>query len=298
MDELVDEEHRRAAARLREVLAIYERQRDLVLLGAYRKGADHGDRRRAGAPARGRGFLAAEARRARLVRRQRAARSSRSFAMKKLIPFAFAVVVGRAVARGRAVSPVLSAMQAELSRAMARMRLKGYEAPYFIAYAVRDYQSRARRQPLRRARRQAHEHTTARRRPRCASATTSSTTPSSDRELQFDLGDADAWDPPTEAPLDDDPEALRGTLWLLTDAQVQEGAGRLRQEARQARDDDQRGRDRCPASRASRRRATSTRPRRSCGTSSRCRRARPRRRRCSSSIPICSRARSRCRATA
>ncbi|MDB4971193.1 MAG: synthase [Myxococcales bacterium] len=40
MDDLVDEPHRRAAARLREVLAIFERQRDLVLLGAYRKGAD------------------------------------------------------------------------------------------------------------------------------------------------------------------------------------------------------------------------------------------------------------------
>jgi type III secretion protein N (ATPase) len=40
MDGLVEEPHRRAAARLREVLATYERQRDLVLLGAYRKGAD------------------------------------------------------------------------------------------------------------------------------------------------------------------------------------------------------------------------------------------------------------------
>ncbi|HEY2743321.1 MAG TPA: FliI/YscN family ATPase [Polyangia bacterium] len=40
MDELVDDDHRRAAARLREVLAVYERQRDLVLLGAYRPGAD------------------------------------------------------------------------------------------------------------------------------------------------------------------------------------------------------------------------------------------------------------------
>jgi type III secretion protein N (ATPase) len=40
MDDLVDDEHRTAAARLREVLATYERQRDLVLLGAYRAGAD------------------------------------------------------------------------------------------------------------------------------------------------------------------------------------------------------------------------------------------------------------------
>jgi type III secretion protein N (ATPase) len=40
MDDLVDDEQRAAAARLREVLATYERQRDLVLLGAYRAGAD------------------------------------------------------------------------------------------------------------------------------------------------------------------------------------------------------------------------------------------------------------------
>jgi type III secretion protein N (ATPase) len=40
MDELVDPAHRAAAARLRQVLATYERQRDLVLLGAYRDGTD------------------------------------------------------------------------------------------------------------------------------------------------------------------------------------------------------------------------------------------------------------------
>ena len=40
MDELVDDQHRAAAARAREVLATYERQRDLVLLGAYREGSD------------------------------------------------------------------------------------------------------------------------------------------------------------------------------------------------------------------------------------------------------------------
>jgi ATP synthase in type III secretion protein N len=40
MDDLVDPEHRQAAARLRGVMATYERQRDLVLLGAYREGSD------------------------------------------------------------------------------------------------------------------------------------------------------------------------------------------------------------------------------------------------------------------
>jgi type III secretion protein N (ATPase) len=37
---VADPEHRRAAARVREILAAYERQRDLILLGAYQRGSD------------------------------------------------------------------------------------------------------------------------------------------------------------------------------------------------------------------------------------------------------------------
>jgi len=40
MDGLVDVAHRTAAQRLRSLLAAYERQRDLILLGAYKKGSD------------------------------------------------------------------------------------------------------------------------------------------------------------------------------------------------------------------------------------------------------------------
>src|SRR5262249_10163416 len=40
MDAVADPKHRAAAARLRELLAAYERQRDLILLGAYQRGAD------------------------------------------------------------------------------------------------------------------------------------------------------------------------------------------------------------------------------------------------------------------
>jgi type III secretion protein N (ATPase) len=40
MSLVADAEHRRAAGRLRELLAAYERQRDLILLGAYQKGSD------------------------------------------------------------------------------------------------------------------------------------------------------------------------------------------------------------------------------------------------------------------
>lgn len=40
MDDLVDAPHRQAASRLRSVLAVVARQRDLVLLGAYQRGSD------------------------------------------------------------------------------------------------------------------------------------------------------------------------------------------------------------------------------------------------------------------
>jgi len=145
--------------------------------------------------------------------------------MKKLISFAFVLcLVAPTTRAAEPLSPVLSAMQAELSRAMARLRLKGYEAPYFIAYAVRDYQSRSVGSrfgaPV--------DKTSTHNRQAWAEVRVGDyqfDNTSSDRELQFDLGDAEAWDPPTEAPLDDDPEALRGTLWLITDAKYKKALG-------------------------------------------------------------------------
>jgi type III secretion protein N (ATPase) len=40
MDHVTTEEHRAAARKLRELLGLYEQKRDLVLLGAYKKGSD------------------------------------------------------------------------------------------------------------------------------------------------------------------------------------------------------------------------------------------------------------------
>jgi type III secretion protein N (ATPase) len=40
MDFVVDDEHRLAAARVRELIATYEQKRDLILLGAYQPGSD------------------------------------------------------------------------------------------------------------------------------------------------------------------------------------------------------------------------------------------------------------------
>lgn len=137
--------------------------------------------------------------------------------MKKLISIVVLIFGFSATPVAAQDSPVLAAMQAELSRAMARLRLKGYEAPYFIAYAVRDYQSRGVGGRFGAPIDKSSSHSRqAWAEVRVGDYQFDNT--SSDRELQFDLGDSDNWDPPTEAPLDDDPTALRGTLWLLTDA--------------------------------------------------------------------------------
>ncbi len=113
------------------------------------------------------------------------------------------------------VQSTLAAMKKELQRAMTKLRMKNYEAPYFIAYAVRDYDERQVTARLgavvareREHGRQAHVEV------RVGSYQLDNTT--SEHEV-FDLSDPESWDPPTQATLDDDPAALRTTLWLLTD---------------------------------------------------------------------------------
>lgn len=139
----------------------------------------------------------------------------------KLIPTALVLCLLAPAAPAAETVPILAAMQAELSRSMAKLRLPGYEAPYFMAYAVRDYRSRgvAARfgAPIERSDSQNRQAWV---QVRVGSYKLDNT--SSDRELQFTLDDADSYDPPTEAPLNDDAEALRGTLWLLTDVKYKQ----------------------------------------------------------------------------
>jgi predicted Zn-dependent protease len=113
-------------------------------------------------------------------------------------------------------SPVLTALKTELGRAMAKLRLKGYEAPYFIAYSVRDYRQGetlgrfgALVSNLSTRNRQAYAEV------RVGDYQLDNT--SSDHEMAMDLADLEQWEPPTDTSLDDDIEALRANLWLITD---------------------------------------------------------------------------------
>ncbi len=116
---------------------------------------------------------------------------------------------------------LLDAMTAEVGRSMERLRIPGYEPPYFLSYQMKEttgteiagrfgavFEDRSRR----------------------------------DRKLQVDLRvgsydldssgtdalamllgqEGQTWFAPREAPLDDDPTALRNALWLVTDEKYKE----------------------------------------------------------------------------
>ena len=115
---------------------------------------------------------------------------------------------------------VLSAMQAELARSMDRLRLQGYDAPYFIAYQVKDltrleiagrygalFQDEAR-----------HDRSLFVD-VRVGSYAFDSSAP----EEPFVIGaEQQSWYAPREAPLDGDTSALRNALWLSTDERYKE----------------------------------------------------------------------------
>jgi TldD protein len=124
---------------------------------------------------------------------------------------------------------VLDAMGAELDRSMARLKLKGFETPYFVAYTVRDYETvdiLAKNGALftdnRTRNRQAYVEV---RVGDYLFDNTADVTPTSDVGPQSD----EVYEPGAEVAIDDDPDALRGTLWLLTDSRYKAALSTLNQ---------------------------------------------------------------------
>jgi predicted Zn-dependent protease len=114
-------------------------------------------------------------------------------------------------------SPVLDAMKAELGRSMKELKLKGYDAPYFISYEVVDREASeldARFGTLFGDTHQHERRILADVRVGSYDFDSSGVDPMSDIDLsQPDPG----YQARRDAPLDDDPAALRQALWLLTD---------------------------------------------------------------------------------
>ena len=116
---------------------------------------------------------------------------------------------------------LLSAMEQEGARSMQRLRLAGYEPPFFLSYQLKDQQ---------------HEEVSGRfgavsddvsrrdRRVQVDVRVGSYDLDSSSRDdvLMFLGSEGQTWSAPREAPLDDAPQALRNALWLITDEKYKE----------------------------------------------------------------------------
>src|SRR5512133_2071811 len=116
---------------------------------------------------------------------------------------------------------VLSAMSTELSRASERLRLQGYEAPFFVAYQVKDVA----RHELAGRYGAIFEDSTRRDRTLYVDVRVGSyeLDSSSTDEMALVLGgEGQSWYAPKDAPLDGDVQALRTALWLATDERYKE----------------------------------------------------------------------------
>ena len=110
---------------------------------------------------------------------------------------------------------VLSALVDELSRSQKDLRLRGHEAPYFLSYAVRGIEARevgAKYGAI------FLDHVRRERRLQVDVRVGSYEFDNTGSQEMFDFDGQDSgYSAGREAPLDDDPAALRNALWLLTD---------------------------------------------------------------------------------
>ncbi len=112
---------------------------------------------------------------------------------------------------------VLAALKSELTRSHERLRMPKEDPPYFIRYLVRDYDESDVSATLGAI--LSDDHT----RARHASVEARvgdyhfDNTADDSTEKMFDIDDFDRYEPPSAAPIDNDIDALRATLWLQTD---------------------------------------------------------------------------------
>lgn len=123
---------------------------------------------------------------------------------------------GAGSAPDAATERVLAALKQELFRSMARLRLRGYEAPYFISYTLRDTEAYEIEGKYGAVFAEGHDRQRVIRvEVRVGSYdfdNTSAEESDAEGELMVSMHEV-----AKDAPLDDDLDALRGVLWLLTD---------------------------------------------------------------------------------
>jgi TldD protein len=116
---------------------------------------------------------------------------------------------------------LLDAMEQEAARSMERLRIAGYEPPFFLSYQLKDLRQEEVSGRFGAVVDDGSRHD---RRLHADVRVGSYDLDSSGRDpLQAFLGEeGQTWSAPREAPLDDDPQALRNALWLVTDEKYKE----------------------------------------------------------------------------
>jgi predicted Zn-dependent protease len=108
-------------------------------------------------------------------------------------------------------------LKQELDRSMGRLRLRGYEAPYFISYTLRDLESYEVSGKYGAVFSKDHERRRVVQVEVRVGSYAMDNTSADEREAQLDDTSTNMVEISKDAPLDDDPDALRGVLWMLTD---------------------------------------------------------------------------------
>ena len=139
------------------------------------------------------------------------------------VPASAGEVAGRPAAATDPRLPLLAEMAAELQRNRQALRLEGYDAPYFISYQVGEVHRRVLG-------------------ARFGALDADATVHSRGAHVEVRVGDYQldsagvdatdyeryvAYQPSEELPLEDDPAALRGALWLLTERKYKEAIASL-----------------------------------------------------------------------
>jgi predicted Zn-dependent protease len=122
---------------------------------------------------------------------------------------------------------LLDALEQELVRSKEKLKLPGEDPPYFIRYLVREYDDYDLSARFGALLEDSYQNV------RQASVEVRvgdyhfDNTADDSTEKMFDLDDLDRYDPPVVAPLDNDVDSLRATLWLQTDEQYKKALSLL-----------------------------------------------------------------------
>ena len=122
---------------------------------------------------------------------------------------------------------LLRALKNELSRSQDKLRLPGEDGPYFIRYLVREYDDYDLLARFGALLEDSHQHVRQANVEVRVGSYKFDNTADDTTEKVFDLDDFDRYEPPVGAPIDNDVDVLRATLWLQTDARYKQALALL-----------------------------------------------------------------------